>query len=118
VRQAFEDLGRNAETQYQRELPSATVDTSVVERVRRKVEGPDARGDLGARDCGVDDEPGGSGGFVGGDEGDGAPGADDVGVGERDMAGGSFPLKRQLIVVWGACVLSEETGHRVLASGG
>ena len=41
VRQAFEDLGRNAEAQY-RQL-SATVDTAVVENVRRKVQGLDVR---------------------------------------------------------------------------
>jgi hypothetical protein len=41
VREAFEELGRNAEGQY-REL-CATVDTSVVERVRRKVEGLELR---------------------------------------------------------------------------
>src|SRR5258706_5685360 len=39
VRQAFEQLGKNAEAQY-REL-SAKVDTELVERVRRKVQGLD-----------------------------------------------------------------------------
>jgi len=41
VRQAFADLGRNAEEQY--EKLSVTVDTAVVENVRRKVQGLDLK---------------------------------------------------------------------------
>ena len=41
VRQAFADLGRNAEEQYK--VLSATVDTAVVENVRRKVQGLDLK---------------------------------------------------------------------------
>jgi len=41
VRQAFEDLGRNAEKQYAQ--LAASVDTAVVESVRRKVQGLDVK---------------------------------------------------------------------------
>jgi len=41
VQQAFADLGRNAEEQYK--VLSATVDTAVVENVRRKVQGLDLK---------------------------------------------------------------------------
>lgn len=41
VRQAFEDLGRNAEEEYKQ--LSATVDTAVVDNVRRKVQGLDLK---------------------------------------------------------------------------